>query len=328
MSDRNMYTIGCICAISAGLAATTAFLDKIHEEPEYILKGDSNHYTFGQFGKHHVVLAVLPKGDNGTASAAAVATNLRRSFPNVWVGLMIGIGGGAPSRKHDIRLGDVVVSDSVFGYDFGITTQDQPFRTTGSLNKPPLALGTAVSGLKAHYEMRGHEFQDAIKSAFTKNPRLRKKYQRPDQCSDKLYNSDIVHPDGVDMSCASHCGMDPSFFVARSPRTTDDDDPAIHYGRIASANQRMKDASIRDRLSKEEDVLCFEMQAAGLMNSFPCLIVQGICNYSDSHANKDWKGYAAMTAAAYAKDLILRIRERKNAENKIGDSNSGQFIAF
>ncbi|KAK1838827.1 ankryin repeat protein [Colletotrichum chrysophilum] len=32
------------------------------------------------------------------------------SFPNMRIGLMVGIGGGAPSQKHDIRLGDVVVS--------------------------------------------------------------------------------------------------------------------------------------------------------------------------------------------------------------------------
>ncbi|OJJ79090.1 uncharacterized protein ASPGLDRAFT_1070745 [Aspergillus glaucus CBS 516.65] len=83
-----------------------------------------------------------------------------------------------------------------------------------------------------------------------------------------------------------------------------EDNPAIHYDLIASANQLMKDASIRDRLAAEKDVLCFEMEAAGLMNHFPCLVICGICDYSDSHKNKDWQGYAAMTAAAYARDLL------------------------
>ena len=55
-----------------------------------------------------------------------------------------------------------------------------------------------------------------------------------------------------------------------------DDDPAIFYGLIASANQVMKDATIRDRLASEENVLCFEMEAAGLMNHFPCLVVRGM----------------------------------------------------
>jgi hypothetical protein len=30
------------------------------------------------------------------------------------------------------------------------------------------------------------------------------------------------------------------------------------------------------------DVLCFDMEAAGLMDSFPCLVVRGICDYADS----------------------------------------------
>ncbi|KAL9468319.1 hypothetical protein ACSS6W_010013 [Trichoderma asperelloides] len=77
---------------------------------------------------------------------------------------------------------------------------------------------------------------------------------------------------------------------------------------------------IRDKLATEKDVLCFEMEAAGLMNHFPCLVIRGICDYSDSHKNKEWQGYAAITAAAYAKDLLSRIApSRIEAENKIGD---------
>ena len=48
-------------------------------------------------------------------------------------------------------------------------------------------------------------------------------------------------------------------------------------------------------------MLCFKMEAAGLMDDFPCLVVRGICDYADSHKNKQWQGYAAATAAAYAK---------------------------
>jgi nucleoside phosphorylase len=76
---------------------------------------------------------------------------------------------------------------------------------------------------------------------------------------------------------------------------------------MASGNQLMKDALIRNRLAAEKDVLCFEMEAARLMNTFLCLVIRGICNYSDSHKNKDWQGYVAMVAAAYAKDLLQRI---------------------
>ena len=82
----------------------------------------------------------------------------------------------------------------------------------------------------------------------------------------------------------------------------------------------MKDTTVRDRLAAEKDVLCFEMEAAGLMNHFPCLVIRGICDYSDSHKNKEWQGYAAMAAAAYTKDLLCRIvPNRVEAEKTIRD---------
>lgn len=81
----------------------------------------------------------------------------------------------------------------------------------------------------------------------------------------------------------------------------------------------MKDASIRDKLAAQKDVLCFEMEAAGLMNHFPCLVIRGICDYADLHKNKDWQGYAAMVAAAYAKDLLRRIvPQQVEQEAKLG----------
>lgn len=168
MSNPKDYTVGWICAISTERVAAEAFLDEKHDGPEYVSPNDNNDYTLGRVGRHKVVIAVLPDGEYGLSSAAGVARDMLHSFPNVRIGLMVGIGGGAPSRKHDIRLGDVVVSashagnPSVFQYDFGKSIQDQAFQTTGFLNQPPTILRTAVSGLKAQYEAEGHEFEEAI----------------------------------------------------------------------------------------------------------------------------------------------------------------------
>ncbi|RYP43974.1 hypothetical protein DL768_009519 [Monosporascus sp. mg162] len=326
MSNPNDYTVGWICAISTEYVAAQSFLDEKHDRPEHVSPNDNNDYVLGRIGKHNVVIAVLPDGEYGTASAASVARDMLHSFPNVRIGLMVGIGGGAPSRRHDIRLGDIVVSaprdgkGGVFQYDFGKTIQDQSFQTTGFLNQPPMVLRTAVNGLKAQYESDGHALEDIINTILEKKPRLRKRYKRPDQGSDRLYRSAFVHPPDIEASCTAVCGSDVSNLISRPERTEDEDDPAIHYGLIASANQLMKDALIRDKLSAGKDVLCFEMEAAGLMNHFPCLVIRGICDYSDSHKNKEWQGYAAMTAAAYAKDLLCRIPPNKvEAEKRIGE---------
>jgi nucleoside phosphorylase len=319
------YTIGWICAITTEYVVASEFLDEEHGGPEYVSVHDNNSYTLGKIGNHNVVIAVLPDNEYGTASAASVARDMLHSFPNIRVGLMVGIGGGAPSRNHDIRLGDIVVSSprdensGVFQYDFGKTIQNQSFEHTRFLNQPPTLLRTVVNDLKAQYERRGHQLERAISSILENNQRLRKKYKRPDPGSDRLYQSGITHPnDGG--SCAAICGDDPSNLISRPERTEDEDNLVIHYGLIASANQLMKDALILDRLTAEKDVLCFEMEAAGLMNHFPCLVIRGICDYSDSHKNKEWQGYAAMAAAAYAKDLLCRIHpNRVEAEKRISD---------
>ncbi|KAL7817007.1 hypothetical protein V8C44DRAFT_347958 [Trichoderma aethiopicum] len=329
MSKPEDYAVGWICAIGTEYVAAQSLLDEKHGTPSSVAQNDNNDYTLGRIGEHNVVIAVLPDGEYGIASAASVARDMLHSFPNVRIGLMVGIGGGAPSRDNDIRLGDVVVSaprnsmGGVFQYDFGDTIQNQVFKTTGFLNQPPAALRSAMAGLKAEHETEGHQFEATIRKALDKKPRLRKKYSRPAQSSDRLYQSDIVHPIDSEDSCSIVCGDDPMDLVSRRNREEDEDNPAIHYGLIASANQLMKDAVMRDTLAAEKGVLCFEMEAAGLMNQFPCLVIRGICDYADSHKNKEWQGYAAMTAAAYAKDLLYRIPPNKvEAEQRIKDTLS------
>ncbi|KAJ4864231.1 hypothetical protein T069G_00761 [Trichoderma breve] len=330
MSNPSDYTVGWISAITTEYVAARAVLDEIHEGPEAVSTNDSNNYTLGRIGKHNVVIAVLPDGEYGICSAARVAADLSHSFPYVRFGLLVGIGGGAPSRKHDIRLGDVVVSSpgssdgvshsGVFQYDFGKTIQGQSFQTTGFLNQPPSLLRAAVTGVKARYEEEGHRIKANISAILDKNPRLQKKYQQPDPSSDRLYHSYIYHSTNEERNCAMSCGNTLSSLILRPERGEYEDDPMIHYGLVASANQLMEDAVLRDKLATEKDVKCFETEAAGLMNHFPCLVIRGICDYSDSHKNEEWRGYAAMVAAMYTKDLLHQIvPNRVEAEKKIGD---------
>ncbi|OLN86257.1 hypothetical protein CCHL11_04125 [Colletotrichum chlorophyti] len=324
MSDPQNYTVGWICAISTEFVAARAFLDEIHEGPREVASNDNNSYELGKIGNHNVVVAVLPDGEYGTTSAAVVARDMLHSFPNIRVGLMVGVGGGAPSKKHDIRLGDIVVSSpcngkgGVFQYDFGKTIQAQSFLETGFLNQPPQVLRTAVTKLNAAYETDGHQLEEDVKKVLEKKPRLRKKYSRPHPSSDRLYKSHVVHTENSEEGCIKACGEHPSQLEPRRERDEEDDNPAIHYGLVGSANQLMKDALLRDKLAAEKDVLCFEMEAAGLMNHFPCLVIRGICDYADSHKNKEWQGFAAMVAAAYAKDLLRQIPANKiEAERRI-----------
>ncbi|PYH91989.1 hypothetical protein BO71DRAFT_432334 [Aspergillus ellipticus CBS 707.79] len=121
----------------------------------------------------------------------------------------------------------------------------------------------------------------------------RPEYKSPGPELDKLYKSD----------CASDLSSQCTY--SEVPRTERKEYyPRIHYGPIASRNQVIKDSHTRDRLAREHKVLCFEMEAAGIMNTAPCLIIRGICDYADSHKNKVWQEYAAATAAAYMKVFL------------------------
>lgn len=326
MSNPDNYTIGWICAVGAELVAAQAFLDEKHDAPANIPVNDNNTYTLGSIGNHNIVIAALPHWQYGLVTAATVARDLVRSFPSVRLGLMVGIGGGAPSSRHDIRLGDIVVSSPGYGsggvlqYDYGKTIQDRSFSLTGYLNQSPQFVLTAIAVLEARYESEGHDLEQAIDSVLDKKKRLRLKYQRPDTSTDRLYQSSYTHKGSDEDSCTAVCGDTDSCLVLRTDRSDDQDNPAIHYGLIASANQLMKDALVRDRLCAEKDILCFEMEAAGLMNHFPCLVIRGVCDYADTHKNGSWQGYAAMAAAAYAKDLLGIIAPNKiEAERKLSE---------
>jgi hypothetical protein len=169
-------------------------------------------------------------------------------------------------------------------YDFGKTLADGVFHRTGTLNKPPEALLTAISNMQASGLITGEgNIEKHMQEAARNYPHMEQFFVYPGSDKDNLFAS--------------------SKKVVRPPRLSSA--PHIHYGLIAFANQVMKDERTRDQLTQEMGILSFEMEAAGLMDHFPCLVVRGICDYSDSHKNKEWQNYAAAAAAAYTKELLL-----------------------
>ncbi|WYZ35387.1 hypothetical protein EsH8_X_000034 [Colletotrichum jinshuiense] len=300
--SHDAYTVGWVCALHSEMAAAKAMLDDIHE-PLPMNPNDTNHYVFGSIDHHNIVIVCLPSGQYGITRAAVVANNMRWSFRSIRIRLMVGIGGGVPS-KVDMRLGDVVVSNptlsspGVIQYDFGKTVKSGKFQVTGALNKPPQDILGAVAKLRAHHESQNSSVPGILSDMLERNPKMiAYSYRRIEE--DRLYMATYDHVGG---SC-DHC--DASKLVRRRPRP--DLNPRVHYGTIASANQVMKHGLTRDRLAREYDILCFEMEAAGLMDHFPCLVIRGICDYSDSHKTKEWQEYAAATAAAYTKELLSLI---------------------
>jgi nucleoside phosphorylase len=316
------FTVGWICALSVELSAAEAMLDEEYEElPQS--PPDTNLYSLGRIGAHNVVISCLPAGQLGTHSAAAVASQMKSKFTSIRFSVMVGIGGGVPGPEEDIRLGDVVISTpsnqhgGVIQYDFGKTGREGGFQRTGSLDAPPVILLNAINRLQSNQRKRRIKVQEYLSSFDSLSDFA---YEGADR--DILFQPTYPHSEGT--SCE---GCSKEELVIRPRRETSQ--PLIFFGTIASGNQVMKDAITRDRLSKElGGILCFEMEAAGLMNIFPCLVIRGICDYADSHKNKRWQPYAAATAAACAKEILSIIPPieviNAQATNEVPQSGPGQ----
>ncbi|KAF4553944.1 Ankyrin repeat-containing protein 27 [Elsinoe fawcettii] len=296
--DRSQFTVGWICALVTEYVAAALFLDLEYNSIDWKSVSDNNDYTLGRVGNHNVVIAVCPNDEHGIASATSVARDMLHTFPHIRIGVLVGIGGGMPSAKHDIRLGDVVVSSAVpprpavVKFDRGRKRQGDNFEVTSLLDNPPTILRTAVSGLQSAHKRSGNGLQDMIEAALQgADEDLRDEYKKPDASTDVLYTANFTHIANSDSVTGLCCLVEDAVVVQRTPRRANKP-VAIHYGPIGSADQVVKDAHERDRLSDQLGILCCEMEAGGLMNNWPCLVIRGVSDYADSHKNKRWQCYA------------------------------------
>jgi nucleoside phosphorylase len=311
--SNDEYTIGWICNLQEEFDVATAMLTREHGVPQSIPKRDNNAYILGEIGSHKIVMACLPAGRMGTNPAAVVADNMRRTFKSIRFGLLVGIGGGVPNpdKGKDIRLGDVVVSvptgsyGGVVQYDFGKTEAAGVFKHRGQLNAPPEKLLSYVSLLQ-NFLSRLKNPKNYVREFLEELEECSEEYGYPDK-DDKLFQSNCQHNDKYDMEDVC-TGCDKSQEIPRKKRKNTD--PVVYMGTIASGNTVIADSMERDRISKEYGnmILCFDMEAAGLMNNFPCLVIRGISDYADSHKNDHWRNRAIAAASAYAKALISLIR--------------------
>jgi len=292
-------------------------LDAIHDD----LSAQRNHnaYVLGELGKHNVVIVVLPGIGNNHSGIAA--TQLLNDFPSIRIVLLVGIGGGVPSpglqKLDSIRLGDVVVGQptdttgGVIQFDRGKRHDGDVFERTGCLNKPAAFVTATVEKLKATHWQGGNRIQELVSDMLSRNPHMKMAYAFPGAEQDQLFESDYSHRGS---ETCQQC--DVSKIRLREERATSLLN--VHYGVIGSSNSVIKSAVERDSLRQAHNILCVEMEAAGLMDAFSsCLVIRGICDYADSHKNKQWQPFAAAAAAAYAKELLLTIPAIQQSEPHI-----------
>lgn len=343
--SRSEVTIAVLCALSKEFNAVAAVFDESWESAHYgKTQGDPNTYTIGRLGPHYVV-AVLIAG-MGKVQSATAAAGVRSSFVGIRLGLVVGICGGAPKTPgtseeagDEILLGDVIITNKLVQTDFGRqlpdavyikdTLDDSLGRHSSEVRGFLKALGTFQIAKDLRNDTARNLTELLSVDGF-------EKFRHPGFAQDKLFPSEYRHKhhqagkcsvcDGCDSSSGKVCdvalnstcealGCDESGLVVRSRLTSLKQSeimepelykPAIHIGTMGSSDQVIKSASHRDMWTSSHQIIGFEMEGAGAWDSFPTILIKGVCDYADSHKNKSWQGYASASAAACLKAVLRR----------------------
>ncbi|KAI9043562.1 Pfs domain protein [Aspergillus affinis] len=165
----------------------------------------------------------------------------------------------------------------VIQYDHGKAVKRGFLQRTGILNKPPQSLLTALNRLEADHLLNESQIPKYL-ARMAAIPLFAYPGQQEggEEGEDVLFQAGYEHVH-ASIACKKSCAREKS--IRRPARSSTD--PQAHYGLIASSNQVVKNGAIRDRLARELGVLCFEMEAAGLMDQIPCLVIRGISDYAE-----------------------------------------------
>ncbi|OAQ97618.1 hypothetical protein LLEC1_02681 [Akanthomyces lecanii] len=325
MPNPQDYTVGLICALEMEHAAALAILDETYPLPIHHAPRDNNLYTLGNISTHNVVIATAPVGEGGTVPVAAVWRDMRHSFPNLRVALMLSV---APNDEHGMRAGDVLVSTLPSGHGnvpkHDKATKEWLLKETESSGQSFASLRAAVGELRNKHEINGHQLERSIQQTLQNWPQMQKGYSRPtiDHGAPSTSNLEHSHLDSEGNTSRTD---DPSRPVSRHKRD-EFDNLAIHYDFSAPAKPQVKNVQPSGEAAAKSANFCVETEAPELTDRLPCLLVRGICNCADSNTNEAWHGFAAMAAAAYAKDLLRQIpREMMESRPQVDLHHIGGF---
>lgn len=79
---------------------------------------------------------------------------------------------------------------------------------------------------------------------------------------------------------------------------------SIHFRSVASSDTVIKSRLDRDRIALGTGTIACELEGAGICRNMPTIVIKSICDYFDSHKDKVWQEYAAVTATACTKAVL------------------------
>ncbi|KAH6617418.1 nucleoside phosphorylase domain-containing protein, partial [Chaetomium tenue] len=306
-TTRHDFEIAVTCALDIEADAVSALFDRFWDDegPPYgKAVGDPNAYSTSTIGCHNIVMAHMP--GMGKINAARVASGFRTSFPNIKLAIVVGICGAVPfsPRGDQIVLGDVIISDGVVQYDFGRRLPEgfvPKEAVHDSLDKPSVEVRSLLHKLRV-YRHRKELLGRMVKHMgdLGANPDVAAVY--PGTTQDKLFEATYRHL--ADGESCEQCGCSGALVPRSRLKEQDGPQPVVHFGLIGSGDTVMKSGQDRDGIARKTGVIGFEMEGAGVWDTFPCLVIKGACDYADSHKTKVWQRYTAATAAACMKAFL------------------------
>ena len=114
--------------------------------------------------------------------------------------------------------------------------------------------------LQGQYERKGRKLSERLSKMLSDNSRMATKFEYPGLAKDQLFKSNFAHLNDK-KQCKDCCGSLYGNLVKRKKR--DSTGIVLHHGTIGSADQLMKDATLRDKWTQKEKAKCFEIEAAG-----------------------------------------------------------------
>ncbi|KAL4757636.1 5'-methylthioadenosine/S-adenosylhomocysteine nucleosidase family protein [Aspergillus foveolatus] len=237
-------------------------LDKVHTGGFPVGPGDDYLFYAGEIHGHNIVIATFAAGQRyGTSSATSLAIHIKKFFPNLWFGLLVGVAAGLPnlscSPPRDIRLGDDIVAYSPPSGD------------------PPAILPYGLGKQKEGDDLeQKSETLKTILDYYRNIAGTATRFPDPGQENDLLYIFGSDQP------------------VPR-PRRPDAERTRVWYGSIGSGDRLLKSRRHQDAMRDRYNVIGLEMEAAGVMNEISVGNIRGVCDYGDKRKNKDWQPYAA-----------------------------------
>ncbi|KAF3929710.1 hypothetical protein AA313_de0207031 [Arthrobotrys entomopaga] len=303
------YKVLWFAPLDIDTRAAVLMLDNRHQGRFPVHQGDDYIYIPGDMCGLNVVIAFLPKGTPyGTSSPASLAGQIKKTFPHLWFGMLVGVAAGLPNLAceppRDIRLGDVLVGapedferPGALAYDWGVVEHDgfkllregYALRDTSSIVRSAM---TKIDLLSTKDSDPFLEYYDSIKDIQYRGGGT-SAFNDPGQDLDVFHD---VDEEGVPIEVVREKRPD------EGPERT-----RVWYGTIGTGDKLIENAVERNRLRDKYDLIGLDTEAAGFMSNLPVAVIHGVGNYADGTNTNVWKPYAAAMAAAYAKAVVFEL---------------------